>query len=475
MARPTRFGLRAQLVIALSLVLLASFVLLASAALRLTLTAADREQAKAAERALIALGHATNGGRGAAGLDAAVAAYATEISARAFRIERVAPDGGAASVIELGNVPKTPGVVVALPQGTKVTLWPGPVSAQAYGPLANLLVFYVMLTGAAVLVLAYFALTRLIVRPLDRLTQSTELIALTVRDRTPHGSFDARVPEEGAVEVARLASSFNAMGEQLRKDRASLVARLHELETTTAELRGAEQQVIHGEKLASVGRLAAGVAHEIGNPLAAILGLVELLSTAELSAEERTEFLTRIQRETERIHHIIRDLLDFARRDAEAEANETADLAQAVNDAVGLVRHQKDSRDVAIRVAIDPAIGPVRGASHRLTQVVLNLVLNAVDALASSPSGRKPEIAINAALAADGACVLSIADNGPGIASEMLDRLFEPFATTKPPGKGTGLGLAVSHSLVEAMGGRITAKNQDGGGARFDVQLQVAN
>jgi C4-dicarboxylate-specific signal transduction histidine kinase len=469
MARPARFGLRAQLVIALSIVLLASFVLLALAALRLTLTAADREQAKSAERALSALGRATSGGVATAGFDAAVAAYATEISARAFRIERASPDG-APSVTEVGSVPKGPGVTVPLAHGTRVTIWPGPVSAQAYGPLANLLVFYVMLTGAAVLVLMYFALTRLIVRPLDRLTASTELIALAVRDRAPLGSLDARVPEEGAAEVAQLASSFNAMGEQLKKDRAALVARLQELEATTNELRGAQQQVIHGEKLASVGRLAAGVAHEIGNPLAAILGLVELLQTAELPADERAEFLTRIHKETERIHQIIRDLLDFARRDAEAEANETADVAQAVQDAVGLVRHQKESREVVIRVAIDPAVGLVRGASHRLTQVVLNLLLNAVDALFGQKGA---EVVVSAEALPGGQCLLAVSDNGPGIAAEMLDRLFEPFATTKPPGKGTGLGLAVSHTLVEAMGGRITAKNQESGGARFEVRLQV--
>jgi C4-dicarboxylate-specific signal transduction histidine kinase len=468
MARPARFGLRAQLVIALSIVLIASFVLLASAALRLTLTAADREQAKAAERALSALGRATSGGYIAAGFDAAVAAYAAEISARAFRIERPTP-GGEPSVIEMGSVPKRPGVTVLLAHGTRVTIWPGPVSTQAYGPLANLLVFYVMLTGAAVLVLMYFSLTRLIVRPLDRLTQSTQLIALAVRDRAPLGSLDARVPVEGAAEVAQLASSFNSMGEQLKKDRAALVTRLQELETTTNELRGAQQQVIHGEKLASVGRLAAGVAHEIGNPLAAILGLVELLQTAELATDERAEFLTRIQKETERIHQIIRDLLDFARRDVDAEANETADLAQAVQDAVGLVRHQKESRDVTIRVAIDARVGRVRGASHRLTQVVLNLVLNAVDALAGAKGA---EIEISAAPDGDG-CLLAITDNGPGIAPEMLDRLFEPFATTKPPGKGTGLGLAVSHTLVEAMGGRMTATNHGGGGARFEVRLLI--
>jgi two-component system NtrC family sensor kinase len=474
MAREIRLGLRAQLVIALSIVLLLSFLLLSSAALRLTLTAAEREQQRAAELALAAIAEATAGGARKASIDDAVAAYAAETSAQAFRIVRRPAEGGT-SVLELGVVPKAPGATVALPDGTELTVWPGPAGSLAYAPLANLLVFYVMLTGVAVLLLASFVLTRLIVRPLDRLTQSTELIALAVRDRTPLISKNARVPEEGATEVARLASSFNAMSEQLKRDRAALVARLHELEATTTELRQAQQQVIHGEKLASVGRLAAGVAHEIGNPLAAILGMVELLRTTELSSEERGEFLARIQRETERIHQIIRDLLDFARRDVDAEASETAELARAVDDAVGLVRHQKESRDVAIRVEIDPGVGHVRGASQRITQVVLNLLLNAADALATATTTGKPEIAVTARRVADGRCVLAVSDNGPGIEREMLDHLFEPFATTKPPGKGTGLGLAVCHSLVEGMGGRIRAHNQPGGGACFEVELNVVS
>jgi signal transduction histidine kinase len=328
-------------------------------------------------------------------------------------------------------------------------------------PLADLLWFYVSMTGLSVLILTYIALTHLIVRPLDQLTRSSATLAT--------GSAVVRVPERGALEVVRLAVTFNEMAAQLRVERKALEDRLAELEQATSDLKDAQEQLIHGEKLASVGRLAAGVAHEIGNPLAAILGLVELLRAGGLGPEETPEFLARIQRETERINDVIRDLLDFSRRDADGEVpGQSADLAEVIADAVKLVRPQKDSHNVEIIVDVDPAIGRVPGAPHRWTQVVLNLLLNALDAL----DGRGT-LCIRARLGTGGEGLLTVSDTGPGIAPEMLDRLFEPFTTTKPPGKGTGLGLAVCHALVEGLGGRIRASNLPEGGACFEVQWKT--
>jgi C4-dicarboxylate-specific signal transduction histidine kinase len=469
MARLPRFGLRAQIVLALLLVFMLSYALLGAAALGLTRSASEREHARATQAALEALvsvlHREPNEPRAQRGrLEVAVAAFCERIDARAFRV--VHADG---RVLQVGDAPikgsMSKGVTLVLESGTRITVWPSTEAARTYAPLANLLVFYVLLTGLAVLVLAYLALTHLIVRPLDRLTHGSELLA--------QGSLDARVPERGAAEVAHLAATFNVMAEQLKNERQTLVARLAELEATTTELQKTQSQLIHGEKLASVGRLAAGVAHEIGNPLAAILGLVELLQGAELEPSERAEFLARIQRETERIHGIIRDLLDFARRDAESEAAQTADLAHAVQDALDLVRPQKESREVAFEVAIADDARSVFGPSQRITQVVLNLLLNAVDAL-----GGRGSIAVSAARELDASgqafSVLRVSDDGPGIAPEMLDKLFEPFATTKAPGKGTGLGLAVCHTLVDAIGGRIEAANRPQGGAAFSVWLRAA-
>ena len=246
--------------------------------------------------------------------------------------------------------------------------------------------------------------------------------------------------------------------------------RLRELEQRTEELKATQAQLIHGEKLASVGRLAAGVAHEIGNPLAAILGLVELLRGGGLSVEQSGEFLARMQSETERIHRIIRDLLDFARRDPDGESEgASAELSAVVAEAVALLRPQKLSKQVVIEVEIPEGVGRVRGAPSRLTQVVVNLLLNALDAL----EGRG-EVRISARRQGD-RCVLAVEDDGPGIAPEIADLLFEPFTTTKPVGQGTGLGLAVSLALVESMGGTIRAASRAPQGARFEVVLRVAD
>src|SRR5262249_40112570 len=154
--------------------------------------------------------------------------------------------------------------------------------------------------------------TRSIVRPLEDLTRASERLA---------EGRDASVPVRGAAESVRLALAFNDMQSELRSERTALQERLAELERTTAGLRAAQAWVVRREKLAAVGRLAAGVAHEIGNPISAILGLLELVKSGDLPAAEQQEFLRRIEKETQRIHGIIRDLLDFARGDAEDEAS----------------------------------------------------------------------------------------------------------------------------------------------------------
>lgn len=454
-----RLGLRAQIVLALSVVFALSFALLGTAAVQLTSAASGVDRVRSARLWAEAIGtlvDAEHGSERELGrtLDRLLAGPGARGAIAALRVER--PNG---AVFTRGH-PSGPAVAVPLAGGRTLTLWLEP-RAQPDAPLASLLLFYVTMTGLAVLVLTYIALTNLIVRPLERLTRSSEMLAT--------GAQHVRVPETGAAEVARLAGAFNDMAEQLRAERLALEQRLRDLERTTEELRAAQQQVIHGEKLASVGRLAAGVAHEIGNPLTAILGLLELLKEGDLEAAQRTEFLARVQRETERIHHIIRDLLAFARSEPVKDApGQTADLREVVTDAVNLVRPQKESREVAIEVRIADGLGRVAGPQPRLTQVALNLLLNALDAVEG-----KGRVVIEAArVEGTDEIALVVTDDGPGIPAAMIDRLFEPFTTTKPAGKGTGLGLAVCHALVESMGGSIRARNAPDGGARIEVRLQ---
>ena len=456
-----RLGLRAQIVLALLAVFVLSFALLGTATVRLTRAASQVEKTRTAA----AIAETTAVALQAGGADDVAASpeharRVLEVAVRSVPLLGARLEGAAGLRVVVGHVPHAPGVSVALSSGARLTVWPEPADERARGPLANLLSFYVAMTGLTVLMLAYFALTHLIVRPLDRITAVSEQLASR--------SLELRAPEVGAAEVVRLASALNHMAAELRAEREALVQRLRELEQRTEELKATQAQLIHGEKLASVGRLAAGVAHEIGNPLAAILGLVELLRGGGLPPEQSEEFLGRIQGETERIHRIIRDLLDFARRDADAEhADESVDLREVVDEAVALLRPQKLSKQVAIEVQLPEGLPRVRGSASRLTQVVVNLLLNALDAL-------QGQGAVSIGARRDGErCVLVIEDDGPGIAAEIKDRLFEPFTTTKPVGQGTGLGLAVSLALVESMGGTIRASSRQPGGARFEVVLRV--
>jgi C4-dicarboxylate-specific signal transduction histidine kinase len=458
MARRFGPGLRLQIMAALSVAFVVAFALLGFAAVRLTQRARASDRARHHEATARAL---------AAGLDASrplqrerFAAMADEVvgvaGVRGVELERGRLTPWARGVTGLGRSAEA-----STETGEVVRVW---VSIPpAGGPTTNLLLLYVAVTGGAILLLAYLALTHLIVRPVEAVTRASERVA--------DGNLAVNVPVRGAAEVARLAGSFNQMAAELRRDRSALEDRLRELEQTTRELESAQEQVLRSAQLASVGRLSAGVAHEIGNPLAAILGLLELARDPDVVGEEQLELLTRAQSETERISAIIRQLLDFARQGADQEAEETggeADIGAVVADAVALVAPRRGGGSMRVEVDVADALPPVRGSADRLEQVVLNLLLNASDAMTGHGT-------VHVVVRQDRSeVVLTVRDEGPGIEPEVLDHLFEPFVTTKAVGEGTGLGLAVCHTLVLRVGGTIRADNPEGGGARFEVRLPVA-
>jgi signal transduction histidine kinase len=337
------------------------------------------------------------------------------------------------------------------------------------GPLARLVALYTALLGVALLLLCYVAMTRMVVTPIEQLSRAAQRVAEGARGLT--------APRSGGPELARLGRSLEEMTERLRAEEAALRDKVTELEAKTEELRQAQQVLIRSERLASVGRLAAGLAHEIGNPLTAVLGLLELLREGGLSPEEQRDFFDRITRETERINRVLRDLLDFARpavRETQAASNEPSDGARAeatgsvelaVTHVLALVRPQKALANVTLEERLSPGLPAVAMHQSRIEQVLLNLVLNAADQLA--PNGGT---VLLEAQATDQAVSVAVEDDGGGIDPAVRDRLFEPFVSTKEVGKGTGLGLAVCRGLVEAAGGHIEVV--DGRkGARFVLEL----
>jgi len=234
----------------------------------------------------------------------------------------------------------------------------------------------------------------------------------------------------------------------------------------TSEERRMQQQLVQSGKLAAIGELAAGVAHEINNPLFAILGLSEFLLKEAEPASKAHQRLELIQQTGLEIKEIVRALLDFARENAEERhVVPLEDVAQAT---VDLVRRTNAHKGVELIDSYDASRALVTASPNQLKQIFLNLIANARQAM---PNGGTVRIDIRQ----DGDWVTaSVSDDGPGIDSDLLERIFEPFFTTKRSTGGTGLGLSVSLGIAEAHGGNLTASSESGRGSVFTLRLPRA-
>jgi two-component system, NtrC family, sensor kinase len=321
---------------------------------------------------------------------------------------------------------------------------------------------YAFLIALALITLAYWALTHLIVRPLDQLAQAAYSVTL--------GSRQLVVPPMTARELGELGDSLQQMTSRLLNEEESLRRKISEVERATEELKKAQEQVVRSERLGSVGRLAAGLAHEVGNPIAALIGLLDLVIAGGLEPHEQQDFLRRMRSETERVNRTLKDLLQFARpsRDADLRETKPGDVEAAVHDTATLVLHQASMQGVELGIDIFPGLPPVTLGREQLVQVLLNLLLNAADALQG-----KGNVWVRARAGKDGIEIL-VEDDGPGIPADVAEHVFEPFFTTKEVGKGTGLGLSVCQALVAAAGGSLSLDREVSRGARFVVRLPLA-
>ena len=367
---------------------------------------------------------------------------------------------------------------------------------------------YVFLTAFLLIVMGSFLLSRVIINPLKRLVQMSERIA--------EGDLESMTERSGRDEVGRVFSSFNHMASRLREDRAKMEEYIQTLEKVNRELRRAQDEIIRSEKLASIGRLAAGVAHEVGNPTGAILGYLDLLTKGGLSPGDAKEILQRTESEAERIRRIIRELLDFARPSPRLE--EEVEVNGVIDRALSLLSHQKKVwEQIRVEKEFQPDLPKWKGDSHQLQQVMINLFLNAADAMASADpaqSGREKKLRIiTRALPLEegsefpdvepqrrkedvpdrdysllrsrrdsrgpalrevrASLQVEVEDTGPGIPPDALGKIFDPFYSTKPPGEGTGLGLAICLRILESYGGRISVESQKDQGTRFIIHLPI--
>jgi len=241
----------------------------------------------------------------------------------------------------------------------------------------------------------------------------------------------------------------------------------------TTEERRLQEQIAHQEKMAAVGLLAAGVAHEIGNPLASISSVVQTVLRKSSDEYVRGK-LDLVRTHIDRIATIVRRMVDFA-RPPRLEWRPCS-VNELVRSAAHILSFDKRAKRVGIELDLDPALPTTLGMDDPLTQVFLNLLINSFDAVETNPPERPPSIRISTRLETRGGMpeiVFRCRDNGPGIEEPELRRIFEPFYTTKEVGRGTGLGLSVSFRIIEDHGGRIEVDSRPGEGACFAVRIPV--
>jgi two-component system NtrC family sensor kinase len=283
-------------------------------------------------------------------------------------------------------------------------------------------------------------------------------------------------------EFHKLSKALNRMLQHIAEDKEKLQDAVVSLEKVNFDLKQAQKDVIRAEKLASVGRLSAGIAHEIGNPIGIITGYLELLKRNDVSNDDRIDFIVRTETEIRRIDAIIRQLLDLSR--PSIEDVKAVSVHAIIEDAVGASRFHPSMSDIDLDLRLSAKNDRVKGDPNQLRQVFLNLMINAGDAILSAKNHSRGKISIlsqvqktvgNDAVKNKDMLRIDYIDNGLGISAENLTNIFDPFFTTKGPGKGTGLGLSVCFMIVEAMGGNIKATSQEGEGATFTVYLPLSS
>jgi signal transduction histidine kinase len=321
-------------------------------------------------------------------------------------------------------------------------------------------------------------LVNVIIKPVENLVDVTERIA--------SGDLSHEVPVKSVDELGRLAISFNKMTDSLRqyRDEVEMYNRTLEqkIAERTSELEAAQKQLIQSEKMAAIGELAAGVAHELNNPMGGILGYsqyaLEKLSTkkaGDLSNDDidsQCRFLEDIEQQARRCKTIVKNLLKFSRTSAKTEF-EFFDLNQSLEETLTFVQHQLDMKNIELSKNLDPNLPTYYGNSSQLQQVFTNLMLNAQQAM---PEGGilTIETRFSPPIGEFQGCVeVEFTDTGSGIRPEILNKIFEPFYTTKEVGKGTGLGLSISYGIIKEHQGDILVKSKLGEGTTFTLVLPL--
>lgn len=340
---------------------------------------------------------------------------------------------------------------------------------SVYGDLRKsqkIIFMYILLDTLVLVVVGFFLLSRIVVKPINRLLKMTS--------EYTEGEMVPPFEETSSNEIGELSRSLNNMLRRLEQNKIELKNHVQSLEKANRELQQAQDEIIRSEKFASVGRLGAGIAHEIGNPIGIVLGYLELLGKKDVTETERKDFLERIEDEIIRINGIIRQLLEYSR--PSEGVREPVAVHEIVLKTLAILGPQPMMEDIVVDVETHATRDMVYADPNLLQQVFLNIIMNAADALAEgdrrNTSDSKKSLAIRSRNI-DKNIEVIFEDNGPGIPQEDLGRIFDPFYTTKEPGKGTGLGLSVSYRIVEDAGGTLRAESAPGRGTILRVGFPI--
>ncbi|MEW6050054.1 MAG: ATP-binding protein [Candidatus Zixiibacteriota bacterium] len=338
-----------------------------------------------------------------------------------------------------------------------------------------------ILFSAAIVILTILLIALIVgavTKPITALVEATDQIS--------RGDLSRRVEVKRNDEIGHLAETFNKMIGSLKQSRDEIEAYNRNLEQKiierTRQLEETQAQLVQSEKMSAIGQLAAGVAHELNNPLGGILGYAQFtLEKLQKNVPEKTtakeiqsyvRYLTDIETQSRRCKTIVQNLLRFSRSSRTVDFEEV-DVNRAIEDTVTFVEHQLHLNQIELEVTLAPDLPLIQGNTGQLQQVFTNLIINAMHA--SPPNSVISVISRYSRAIGEfgGAVEVLVGDHGCGIKEEHLKRIFEPFFTTKDVGKGTGLGLSVSYGIVKDHGGEIAVTSKPGEGSTFTVVLPV--
>jgi len=307
---------------------------------------------------------------------------------------------------------------------------------------------------AVLIILLAVIYSRQITSPVNQLVQSVQAMS--------RGDLETPIPLKTNDQLQILAQEFENLRLRLQEYYQGMEEKIEE---RTTELRQAQAQISHQEKMASLGLMAAGIAHEIGNPLTSISSMAQVIKR-KTSDEKITDYANNILKNIERISRIVRELVDFSKPSPHTEVK--ADLNEIVNSAVSIIKYDRRSKKINFHLDLQSDLPKTTLIPDHLLQVFLNILINAVDA----SEGFDTEIMVHT-FSVNQHIQVDITDHGCGIPLANINRIFEPFYTTKGVGKGTGLGLTVSYGLVKKLQGEIKVQSELGKGSTFSVVLPI--